>query len=834
MSDSNNSFVIEEISLDLDLFKEPFYVCNIQLRTPFWSEVFRGSNDNNNYIGWNKESLEKRKKKIINILDEIKRLYIDHNINLRFIVFPEYSVESCMIPFLESFSKNNNVVVIAGDYDQRYRNSYACVIYPHNGGVAIAKQFKLSPSRFDEKYLSPVADADRRIIRFTLSDGIDGESVNIMTVFMCYDFLEYTCPTIDRNRSGLYIALMCSPRIDEFYGLSYFIIRSIKGHKSNVILLCNSADNPPNKKSLNKYGSCGETQIVSPSENKLPKLGRFSEGGILAKINLNTANLKPTTFEHTPVIDCVKLFALNEKGFIRESENNSSNTHIVINPNAVLQLLGLQRIYALYCIKSYARVLSAFQYVPMQSNGVFGIYDILIRSYEENMDFFERRLSCHLGDKYNDLRDDDLPTRKVYSVRYVVKYRGKDLCKIESGDIKSLDDFSGLEAFYIENNISDIKNKMRDMNIGQKKEEELVNKSIFLQVTCDSDLYPEDKERGYEEYLVFIDLYPTGDKNINLVNKEFRKSILPALIDDDKIRTIEICGDHQNSESLYDGSYIIHLIGSLIDVRNVIINSIHEEARSFNIRCRTFVVPAAEPLSSDKHIYLDETILRDPQLQRFVSEMIPFLKYVDPTNPFIIKQVPLDVIKKIYSMNSSYRNFVEYHSARSLLLNKFNHFIYGICFGCKNKDAVNKLIYADIKGWCAETYFSVTDKIEVYLNQEKIAISKRVCELKSDNKNVYESKKIGKNKIIKDVLYSDQSIMGDLLSVVLCWHEMFNTDGNKIISDLKGLQQVVSYRNIFSHSYRNSLSNQSTYIFSVQLIDAFVYSLSFHESYCSE
>jgi len=402
------------------------------------------------------------------------------------------------------------------------------------------------------------------------------------------------------------------------------------------------------------------------------------------------------------------------------------------------------------------------------------------------------------------------------------------------GDIKSIADFRELEAHYIEKNVDYIKSKMRGKEIAKEKEKDLFDQWIFLQVKCDSDVYPEDKECGLEEYLVFVDIYPSGDKHTRLVNKEFRKNILPLLISDDKIRTIELCGDYQNGDQSYDGSYIIHLVGTLGDVRNIILNSIHGTATSIDIRCRTFVVPAAEPLSSDKHVYLSETIIRNPQLQSFVSDMIPYMKFVDPTNPFIIKQVPIEVIDKLSGIYSSYKKFVKGDPRRNELLSKFNNFIYGICFGCKDQKNMNIDIHTRLKSYCSETYLSVTDKIENQLAKLRTSISDSIETIEEVDKDRYSSIKIGKDKLLKDVMESDQTIFGDLLAAIRIWNEKFIPNTESYVMELKSLENVVTYRNVFSHSYRRRLDKYNTFQFSIELMDALIDALMYEERYCKE
>ncbi len=837
MKEMKDEIKINEIPVDPVFFGNSFYVCNIQLRSPFWSEAFSGSKDNKKYIGWNENCLKLRYKKIQKILLEIERVYIKKKINIKIIVLPEYSIEKCITPLLKEFSLRNELMIIAGDYDQTKRVSFAQIIYPKEKKIVAVKQLKLSSSRFDQEYLSVPFNRNQNCInRFTWQPDLAESKKNMITVYVCHDFLEYICQTMDRDNAGLYVVVMCSPKIDEFYGLSSVAIRSIRGFKSNVVALCNAGDNPPGKSRSFEVNACGQTQIIGPNENGQLKINQFSEGGLLAKINLNTAFTKPTRIECSGVIENISSFAINQEGEILTSEDVLGDLKIVINPNAILKIQGLQKIYALFCIRNYSRVLESFKNIPLQSNGIFGIYDILIKSYEENWDFFEKRLSGYLGDKYNELRDPDLPQRKIYSVTCVIKYRGEFLCSAEDGELNLLSAFMDLDSDYMHSNIDFIRAKMSGKEIASSKERELIEKWIFLRVKYDSDIFPQDKNYGYEEYLVFVDIYPRGDKTKSVANKEFRKNILPYLMSEERIRTIELCGDFQEGDHSYDGSYIVHLVGNMGDVRKIVLNTIHTGAVSFDIRCRTLVIPAAESLSNDKHLYLNETIIRDPQLRNFVSEMIPYMKYIDPKNPFIIKQIDKKIIQKLSKIYSLYKRFVKLYNDRGEMLHKVNNFIYGICCGCIEDLVMNDDIYLKIKGYCFESYMSVVVKIENQLVDQRKLIINKVKTLGSDEINKYFSLKIRGDMYLKQVIdKTEMTIIGDLRDAIRLWNEKFILNSEEYVSDLKGLNKVIFYRNAFSHYQDSSkLKRKNSYEFSVDLMSAFEDALLYEEKYCGQ
>ena len=822
---------VVEINVDKCLDGDTFYVCNVQIRAPFWSEVFKGNRRGNLFFAWS-DVLEKRKEKVCRILKEIEAKYIDNGFNIRLVVFPEYSIESCMVQCIKEFSRKNNVVVVAGDYDSEKRRCFARIIYAEGDENRELKQNKLTVSRYDREYLSEISDDERIVFKLVWNDK---ENIkHFLHVYVCHDFIESGCDMIDEEANGLYVVIMCSPKIEEFYGLSYVMMRARSDGKSSVVLLSNSADNPLQMKKKDEGISCGETQIVCHSKDALPKIERYAEGGILAEICLSGMVSKLTPIKDKPVIKNIKNFSIdNNEGFIRDAYDVCAYSEpcVLINPNAIISILGLKKIYTIFCIKSYSKLIGALQALPLQSNSVFGVYDILIKSYEESYDFFDKRLMSHLGEKYFELRDPDLPQREVFTVKSVLKYRGQALVKIEDGNIIYSADYGELDQNYIDDNVCAIKKVMLGENIVDDKKQDLIQKSILMMAKCDSDLFPDD-EKGCEEYLIFIKIYHTNEKSRRVTSREFRRFILPVLMDDYRVRTIELCADESDAENSHDWDYIVHFVGELKDLREVIIKEVHEKTRDIDIRCRTFVVITAGMVNTDKHVYLTETVVRDPMLMSFVLEMIVYMKHVDPMNPFIIKKVSVEMIKLLRQAYLDYKRIVDNDGERGLKLNKFNHFVYGVCWAYIEDVFFDKNIYEKIKGWCFETYVYTSEKIEAYFDDEKQKINSEISACDEGFFEEYLSKKIARNKVIRDVIDSNQTVLGDLCKAVYHWEVMFGDGHESYINDIVRVDDVARLRNLFSHRYKSSLSSRRTREFSVQLMDIFSFALGFIRRYC--
>lgn len=822
-----NDFKIKEIRIDSGFFPESFYVFNIQLASPFWGEVFDGSKKGGKYIAWRSDAVEKRLVKIKRILHDLKKQYIDNDVNVKIIVFPEYCIEQSMLSYLEEYSRANKLMIIAGDYDLDARLNYAHIIYSDGEKIFSNKQYKLSSSRFDDEYLVPLNNGQKIINRFVW--GINDEKItkNMLTVYVCHDFLEYYCMTANADFAGLYIVIMCTPRIEEFYGLSYVVVRSIKGYKSNVVVLSNAVSIIGHDRQKESGGACGSSQFIGPTNQKVNNLMSHSEGAIMAEINLNSAVSKPTRIRYSEALKRVHMFDIGKDGCLSLTGNGKCDNVILLNPNALLKIQGLQKIYALYCVKNYSRVLDTFKNIPIQSNAVFGVYDVLVKSYEESVGFFEKRLGGYMGDKYSELSDPGLPPRKIYSVTEVIKYRGKVLCKVDNHNILPLSSFDDLEDDYFEKNKEFIKKKLTGVGIDPKKENELIRNGIMIESKSDSDVFPGEREIGCEEYLVFIDIYPYGDKTKEQVNRDFRKEILPFMMADTKVRTIELCGEVQESEYSNDGSYIVHYVGSMDDVRVVIMNKIHQISFSNDIRCRTLVVPAVAPLSKDLHLHLDEKMIRIPQLKRFALEMIHYLKYVDPVNPFIIKRIDNDVLRGLMKIQIMYKKIIASKGNMGEVLKKVNSFIYGICYGCKDDRDDHSI--GIVKDYCAESYLIVVSSIDDLFFRERAKIREVVKKMEREEVEKYLKLKINKDVFLREIIESRKTIMGDMCNAIKKWNEVYVENSADYVTDLNGLVNVIRYRNIFSHKGEKE---SDSYVFSMELIDAMLEALLFVEKYC--
>ncbi len=845
---------IELIKLPNGLLEKEVRVCCLQLKSPFWDEVNDNEKGSKQFICWKPGALQKRKTRIVKILQELETNFLNNGQKINIIVFPEYAfgLEGDMIKPIEAFSLKHKIILVIGHYDINQRQSIAEILIPdtEKEEVRYYSQYKLSSSIYDEGFLSELDKEKKLFYKFVWQPDNDINEINFIQVFVCHDFLDSACQSIDPNMPGLIIVPMCSPRIEEFHGLSYHFARSTEGYQSSVVALCNATDISPPQKVTNMQKmeklACGFSQLIGPYRGLLPQIGRFMEGGYIAKINLNTVLQQLTRTKRENVISNVIKFFLEDNKIKDSNISRDILYKYMVNPNALLLPLGLRKIYAFYSLKNYSMFIKNIANLPYQCHGVFGIYDILCLGWEEEWDGFDRRIVSYLGDKYRELRDPDLPTPKYHVVTHVLKTRSKQLMDIKDGKFVSKYGFE-FEANYIENNLKEIRNIALGHEINADKKKELEDQGIIVEVRSNSDIFPHEEEMRLEEYLVFLFLYPSGEKSMNLVMKEFQKTILPNLMIEDKIRTIEFCGKQHYEGDFPEGEFIFHIVGGLDDVRHICLKNIHEVAYDNEIRTRTFVVPTAKLLSKEKYISLGETILRNPQLRKTVYEIAYYMKFVDPSNPFIIKYLPRDIIEEVGSFYVKYKNYIGNYmnkteaESRGEFLSKLNQYIYGFCNGFLTEGYLNEEIYTTIKGRCKGSFDFLSEQIEKHLKEKRQEILFLIKSKLSDEvNNKYEKKlrkiKISKNKDVYSVLIDEsQTIMGDLQKSIIKWNEkvdIYHVIGEKQFTiALKELDIVVTYRNYFSHSFKRKMEQQTTTEFTYNMLKATVMAFNLIQSH---
>ena len=233
----------------------------VQLESPFYSELdLSVSHKDENIFSWRgKKVIEEREKKIISILEQIKR--VRDNINI--IVFPEYCVPSDCIPTLKKFAEENDIIIVAGTdqvrdpNEENYRKNVCPVIIPHERIYFVEKE------HITDKESGIVKKGDNEKSTFELHWTHDQRAM-CLQIFVCLDYLENN-GKVDRTRPGGIIVPMCTPQMNSFEGFTDFGIRQGGG---KFIIFANAITLNKREKFIAKgrsaiYGASKERETIS-------------------------------------------------------------------------------------------------------------------------------------------------------------------------------------------------------------------------------------------------------------------------------------------------------------------------------------------------------------------------------------------------------------------------------------------------------------------------------------------------------------------------------------------------------------------------------------------
>ena len=293
------------------LLGEKITVCILQLKSPFDDECASQSVHGFNILTWDPNELQKRKRKILSLLDLVKNCREDVNI----IVFPEYSIHYEMVEDLQDFANSKSVILIGTYYDDRrtienkeninFRKNMCSVILPNGTREEFVKLEKTS---FEADFLEDPEDNEKRILRFYWR--VNGHKL-CLQIFICGDF--FNLDRIDREHGGIVIVPACSPKIEDFKAFSMTCIRP---HGESKVARCVFVCNAVNLLEQQTEASIiGNSQIFGSYQGNLPVLGTDVEGGIIASVNAQNIITKPTTLpsKHNIVIENPISFFIQER-----------------------------------------------------------------------------------------------------------------------------------------------------------------------------------------------------------------------------------------------------------------------------------------------------------------------------------------------------------------------------------------------------------------------------------------------------------------------------------------------------------------------------------------
>lgn len=811
----------EDIELPRGLMGKEVNICLLQLKSPFFDELSPTKIGHQKVFGWeihqdnNQEQTKttQRITRVQNIVESVsnKKLFPGR---IDIIVFPEYSLGIDCLSILQEFSKTRKTIVIAGYYNHETRKSSVMISVPNGDNINVYHQEKLTISKGESDFVEH-SDSDSIYYRFKWINEINGvETEFYFQVFICLDFLSYSLDLISKETPGLIIVPMNSRKIEEFYGLSSYIIRSNKGLKSLAVALCNGTD----ILHQNGLNICGLTQIVGPSNSPLAFVNQYVEGGILSTINLATAIVNPTRIsEESHVVSSQVKFIIEHDGKVL-TKNKTDEKYLLVNPNVLIKDLGLHKIYTLFVADNYYsfRTHLIENCFPIQCNGIFGAYDLLMQAYEESWDYFELRLMYYLEDQYEQIVKERTP--EYYEITDVIKFRGEILATITSTEYVTIDTYNGIHA-YLADHLEHIRRIMLNEEVPANIMKDLLKRKVIREVVSKSDISPNEKQAGMEEYLLLVFLLPRINTDERMVVSTFQNEVLEKLLIDSRIRTIEFCKDGgSNGAKTCKGTYIFHVVGRLDDLKEIIINKIHKLLFVHKIKCGTRVIPAAEKISDDQYEALSETIIGQKN-QKTILKVIKSLSAYP--QPFCIKKLPFNTINDISFFVDKYGDHIEKAEKanrknccspttkghldvkKEFELNMYK-FVHYICTTIRLDEPLGANVYNSFRVYCGPVYSDLGAKIEGFLSSCFDGIIDVIN--KSDNKDSYEKnfKQRGIN------LNKNTSVSGDFLKAISIWNTSI-ADSENIIgdntftADLKKLNGFVKFRNYYSHAFKKDM-----------------------------
>lgn len=250
----------------------------VQLKSPFYDEmeVIEQEGDRKDAFYWKKGVIDKREKKIQDILEEV----IQKREHIGIIVFPEYSIPGKLVSNLKDFADKNNVIIIAGSdqirekSDENYRKNVCPVIIPKDKIYYVEKRH-ISDL---ENGILESGDDNASVFNFTWSHNNENF---VMSVVLCLDYLKYfNTEKIEKEKKGMIIVPMCTNNLSDYFPNLYV-------RMGKFVIFCNAVDMDINKKERilgrsSIYGSKEERDeigaIISTNDKK--------EAVLMAELNV--------------------------------------------------------------------------------------------------------------------------------------------------------------------------------------------------------------------------------------------------------------------------------------------------------------------------------------------------------------------------------------------------------------------------------------------------------------------------------------------------------------------------------------------------------------------
>lgn len=803
-----NSISLNEIQIPDGLFSDQITLVLLQLRSPFPREADIMNGVEQPIIAWPAQAHKERCQRLRTVLSGINRF--DRHVDI--VVLPEYSVSHAMFNIIESFSSTNRTIVIGAYYNSKERINNSFAIIPTKNKVEIYTGIKIRRSIFETDVLRELKNDERVLIRLKW---IFQEKKFTILILACSDFTLWPDLPLDIKDSDILISPMCSPTIEPFQEISSHAIRWIvpeeSPNRSRICVLCNSVDI-----SGGGHRFCGNSKIIGPYRGQLPHVRAGIEAGIIASIDCSKLITIPTPIsgnDRAP-IEAVSLFMLDEDwkiSWLKENELKLAPPEI--HPHAPGRI-HLNKYYLFAKIVNFWKHQHFLKRISVGCSSILGYHDIIFYSYEESLDMLALRLqtSC-TAQIWNDL---DYNLQDSIRVVKTIKYRGKAFVKTDPDDrgYYKANELEYLDANQIENSLSQVYLYARNGDIPKKLKNELIEKCILLSNLDISDVTETHQSIKNSEYLVLVWLSPSFESENT--NRIFEEHIIQEfLFNDERVRTIEACESAVPIvSSKLQAHYILHIVGSIKDLNEILFEKIHPILGKHNITCGTRVIPVVENLARDIRESFSEIHITDRISRGYFAEIITEL--IRENNSFVVRKIEKSIVDDISNIWRSFKKWEETktessNNAQSLanIRHELARCIYSICCALNQpEDPFHEETLSHLWSDCGGYYRRLAGEIEGFLSNNFQNKRESIGEIPFD-KRLEEAWRRGTKKDDRAPFPHIPTIsLGSLIQAIIHWN---NNQDDSIISKeinirLRQLQGcgIADFRDCFAHTFEGA------------------------------
>ena len=372
---------------------------------------------------------------------------------------------------------------------------------------------------------------------------------------------------------------------------------------------------------------------------------------------------------------------------IAEVEQENRHLGVVVNP-LVFKHLAIRNVYGFKKIDNYWKFKEDAKNFFMQNkemsigiHGIYGYHDVLIHSYEPFSGDAKTRLELRLSPFLNAEKEFNSENFGWCEVERVIKYHGI-LLQEET-------------AHWSSNEINKYKKQFKDIVTGEKIDDEIltemIDNDICIETQYDlSDITDEEKRQGKTEFLIFVDIEKGPRASARLPEDIFEDTILKSLLNDYgyNVRTIE--KTKPSGTCFITADFILHVVGKLNDLNDIIIRCIHKYAKDYQeeFQCKTQVVIPAEQIIENRLPVLLEHPIGTSDGNRIMGIINNCRTKIDNevpiparelTYPFAINTIDEYAMKQIIDIYGIFDSIIyRYYGSDKTISIEMYRFLYGI------------------------------------------------------------------------------------------------------------------------------------------------------------